>query len=291
MSGDGPEYGWLYGGRATRPRRRERPRGDPAGPASRSPRPRTAARRDPDDADPAPPRRRRAATQRDPAQPATRRAAGRAAPPRRGGGRGRPGARGSGSATSSCCCSPGSCSWSRCRSSLDQHREGRVRARRRPAVGPAGHDVPPRRHRLARGPDEGGAQGAQHRQRRRQPHRHDHAAAHRRRAPTCSCRSPVTPSSTSPGTARTRSTPPTRSAAPRCSSRRSRARPASGSTSTSRSGWAGWPASSTRSAASRCAPSGHGRQAGRAQDQEGLPGGRRRHRAGLRPVPAHSGHR
>ena len=45
-----------------------------------------------------------------------------------------------------------------------------------------GFDVPARRQRLTCRPVGGGAQGAQHRQRRRRADRHDHAAAHRRRA-------------------------------------------------------------------------------------------------------------
>ena len=61
----------------------------------------------------------------------------------------------------------------------NRRRQGRVRAGRRSAGRPAGHDVPPGRQRLARGSVEGGAQGAQHGQRRRWPDRHDHAAAHR----------------------------------------------------------------------------------------------------------------
>ena len=88
----------------------------------------------------------------------------------------------------------------------------------------------------------------------RRPHRHDHAAAHRLRARTCCSPSRATPWSTSPGTtAARRSTRPTPTAGRRCSCRRSSRTPASGSTTTSRSGWAAWPASSTRSAASRCA--------------------------------------
>ena len=52
-----------------------------------------------------------------------------------------------------------------------------------------------------------------------------------------------------------RSTRPTPTAGPSSSCRRSSRTPASGSTTTSRSGWAAWRASSTRSAASRCARS------------------------------------
>ena len=136
---------------------------------------------------------------------------------------------------------------------LDQHREGRVRARGRPAVGPAGHDLPPRRQRLPRGPDQGGAQGAQHRQRRRRPHRHDHAAAHRL-GPQPAALDP-------PGLDRRHPRPRHEGkinaayafGGPELLVETIEERPASGSTSTSRSGWAAWPASSTRWAASRSA--------------------------------------
>ena len=89
----------------------------------------------------------------------------------------------------------------------------------------------------------------------RQPHRHDHAAAHRVRAQRAALAPPRLDRRHPRLRRATRSTRRTRSAARRCWSRRSRARPASGSTSTSRSGWAASRASSTRWAASRSARS------------------------------------
>ena len=78
-----------------------------------------------------------------------------------------------------------------------------------------------------------------------------------------------------PTTARTRSTPPTPSAARSCWSRRSRRTPGCGSTPTPRSGSAASSTSSTRWAASRCACRGDQGPRQPPQSAEGLPDPRR----------------
>ena len=106
-------------------------------------------RRDPDDAAPSPDPSRPQHPD-DPPDPAAGRRRRSHRRPRRG--RPRPrGARGSGSATSSwCCCALARLPGRGADLCVDEGREGRLRARRRPPGRPARHDVPPRRHRLAR---------------------------------------------------------------------------------------------------------------------------------------------
>ena len=127
---------------------------------------------------------------------------------------------------------------------------------RRPAGRRRRAHLPARGHRQPRGPDGGGAQGARRRRQRQRPaHRLDHPRAHPERLGQAGAHlGPARQLPRDPrGRGRTRSTPPSPSAARSCSPRPWSRPPACPSTATSRSASAGSPGSSTASAASRCA--------------------------------------
>ena len=134
---------------------------------------------------------------------------------------------------------------------------GRRHTVRPSARKPAGHDVPAGRLRLPGGADQGRAEEARHRQRRRPADRHDHDHVHpAEREAGADLASRATRTSRSPGTARTRSTPRTPSAGRSCWSRPSSRTPDCGSTATWRSVSAASSTSSTRSAGSNVHPEG-----------------------------------
>ena len=129
--------------------------------------------------------------------------------------------------------------------------------------------------------------GARHRQRRRPAHRHDHAAAHRRRAEPADVDPPRLHRGHPRAGHAARSTPPTRSAARSCWCGRSSRTPGSGSTTTSRSASAAWSTWSTPSAASRSARPTMKDPLANLDIEKGCQEADGAHRARLRPLPAH----
>ena len=171
---------------------------------------------------------------------------------------------------------------------LEQDRQGRRRTRRGPPGRAARFDVPPGRLRQPQGPLDGGEQAARHRwrRRRRAAHRHDHAAAHRRRARACCSRSPATRSSTIPGHGTTKINAAFALGGPKLLVRTIEQNTGVRVDHYVEIGFGGFVNSVDAVGGITICPTQRmiDRRAN-LRHQEGLPGGRRRARARLRPVP------